>query len=98
MKPKFLAAPIEKFFEIIELKIRYKQRSKMSLIVPLDKNSKFFLYKINIINEKSINIIFINEAAGPTIIEIGISENNKKKYISDIFSFIFISPIFFFYL
>jgi|TARA_B110000211_G_scaffold34024_1_gene34298 hypothetical protein len=37
------------------------------------------LYKIKKINEKSIIRILINEIAGPTIIEAGIKENNKRK-------------------
>ena len=34
---------------------------------------------LSIINEKSINIILANETAGPTIIDVGIKENNKRK-------------------
>tara|TARA_B100000780_G_scaffold269924_1_gene229211 strand:+ start:782 stop:895 length:114 start_codon:yes stop_codon:yes gene_type:complete len=37
------------------------------------------LYQIKKRNEKSIIIIFISETAGPTIIDVGIMENNKKK-------------------
>jgi len=37
------------------------------------------LYKIKKINEKSISRIFISEIAGPTIIDRGIKENNKRK-------------------
>jgi len=37
------------------------------------------LYKTKKINEKSISKIFISETAGPTIIDTGIKENNKRK-------------------
>tara|TARA_B110001450_G_scaffold40655_1_gene36534 strand:- start:372 stop:485 length:114 start_codon:yes stop_codon:yes gene_type:complete len=37
------------------------------------------LYKIKKIKEKSIRRIFVSETAGPTIIDTGIKENNKRK-------------------
>ena len=40
---------------------------------------KSFLYRINKINEKSINRILARETAGPTIIDAGIKENSIKK-------------------
>jgi len=63
----------------MELKIKYKQRNIINFTVLLDKNLKSFLYKIKKTNEKSISRILINETAGPTIIDAGIRENNKRK-------------------
>jgi len=38
--------------------------------------------------EKTINKILTNETVDPTIIDMGIIENKKKKYFSIIFLFI----------
>ena len=63
----------------MELKIKYKQRNIINFMVLLDNNLWSFLSKIKKIKEKSINRILINETAGPTIIDAGIKENNKRK-------------------
>jgi len=51
------------------------------------------LYKIKKINKKSISRIFINETAGPIIIDAGIKENNKRKKGLRILLFILINII-----
>ena len=79
MKPKFLLALIEKSFAIIELKIKYKQSSIISLTVLFDKNLKSFLKKIKKMKEISISRILNKEIADPIIIDTGIKENKKRK-------------------
>ena len=63
----------------MELKIKYKHKNIINFTVLLDKKLKSFLYKINKIKEQSINRILINETDGPTTIDRGIKENNKRK-------------------
>ena len=65
----------------MELKIKYKQSNIISLIVLLNGNLKFFSNRIKKMNEISINRIFMSEIAGPIIIDAGIKENNKRKYV-----------------
>tara|TARA_B100000767_G_C19303910_1_gene344679 strand:+ start:279 stop:530 length:252 start_codon:yes stop_codon:yes gene_type:complete len=79
IKPKFLSNPIKKFFDIRELKTRYKQRKIINFTVLLYKNLYSLLYKIKNINEKSINKMLAKEIDGPTIMVIGIKENNIQK-------------------
>tara|TARA_B110000503_G_C6765336_1_gene257177 strand:- start:90 stop:335 length:246 start_codon:yes stop_codon:yes gene_type:complete len=76
MKPRFLSAPIKKSCDMLELKNRYIQKKIISCIGLLYKNLYSLLYKIKNINDKSINKILTSDAAGPTIIVIGIRENN----------------------
>tara|TARA_B110000467_G_C17794763_1_gene201920 strand:+ start:13 stop:282 length:270 start_codon:yes stop_codon:yes gene_type:complete len=78
-KLKFLKAPVAKSFEIIELKIRYKQNNKINFTALFDKNLYSFLYNKRKTNEKSISKITIKDIAGPKIIETGIIENSMKK-------------------
>jgi len=63
----------------MELKIKYKQSSIISLTVLFDKNLKSFLNKIKKMNEISISKILNKEIAGPIIIDAGIRENKKRK-------------------
>tara|TARA_B100000780_G_C21049857_1_gene421569 strand:+ start:768 stop:1037 length:270 start_codon:yes stop_codon:yes gene_type:complete len=79
INPKFLRAPIEKFSDIIELKIKYNHNIKVNFTVLSDKNLYSFVWIIRHINAKFINMILNNEIAGPKIIETGINENNIKK-------------------
>ena len=48
-----------------------------------DKNLYSFVDINKIINERFISKILNNEIAGPKIIDVGIKENNTKKYPSN---------------
>ena len=63
----------------MELKIKYKQSSKISLTVLFDKNLKSFLNEIKKMNEISISKILNKEIAGPIIIDAGMKENKTRK-------------------
>ena len=79
INPKFLRAPIEKFSDIMELKIKYNHNIKANFTVLFDKNLYSLVNIKSNTNEKSIKRMLHNEIAGPRIIEAGIKENNVKK-------------------
>ena len=70
---------MEKFSDIMELKIKYNHNIKDNFTNLFDKNLYSFLWIIKHINEKFISKILNNEIADPNIIETGIRENNTKK-------------------
>jgi hypothetical protein len=70
---------MEKFSDIMELKIKYNHNIKDNFTNLFDKNLYSFSWITKHINEKFISKIFNNEIADPNIIENGIRENNTKK-------------------
>ena len=76
----------------MELKIKYKQSSIISLTVLFDKNLKSFLNKIKKMNEISISRILNKEIAGPIIIDAGMKENKTRK-VPDLLLYVFTERI-----